>query len=101
MTGFLVAHANGNGAQAWRRETVRAFFEAIPWDGRLLRSATDQSDSSGQSPMAMTVQEFFSTVPWEGQPAIAAPISPIEIQPEEPPSSNDPSLTLDAFSDLF
>jgi hypothetical protein len=101
MTDFLIAHTNGNGAQAWRQETVRAFFEAIPWDGRLLGSVITQSNSSGQSPMTMTVQEFFALIPWEGQPAIAAPISPIEVQPEEPPSSSDPSLTLDAFSDLF
>lgn len=105
MTYAAPLHSNGSatGAQLWLRESVRSFFEAIPWEGRSAiappRSAP-AGQSAAESPLTMSVGLFFETFPWEGKPTIAVPVAPLEMQPEENLSDND-AFTLDAFSDLF
>lgn len=105
MTYTAPFHQNGSatGTQLWLRESVRSFFEAIPWEGRshvVSTRSTHAGQPATESPMTMSVGLFFETFPWEGKPTIAVPVAPLEMQPEASVSDND-AFTLDAFSDLF
>lgn len=87
-------------AQPWLKETVQAFFQAVPWDGRVVFAAPALGTTArSESTMTMTVSDFFENIAWDGQPTIGVPIAPLEAAPE--PTTSDLDLTLDGFSDLF
>ncbi|MGF1568489.1 MAG: hypothetical protein ACFCVD_10535 [Nodosilinea sp.] len=88
-------------AQPWRRETVQDFFQGVAWNGPSFHSPKGSGNGAGPatSTMTMAVGNFFETIPWEGQPAIGAPILPLEAPTQA--RSADADLTLDGFSDLF
>jgi hypothetical protein len=46
----------------------------------------------------MRVGDYFQSLPWEGEPDIAAPVPPLQLQPELLPEED---MTLDGFADLF
>lgn len=84
--------------------SVRDFFSAIPWTGQPLPKAWDEPTGDAiagvdTSPMSLSVKTFFSRFAWDGKPTVAAPLTPLEIQPDIP--SQEDSLTLDGFADLF
>jgi hypothetical protein len=85
----------------WNTQSVRSFFEQIPWTGIPLPSL-EPSQNAAASPktssMCLSVREFFGRFAWDGKSEIAAPIVPPETQTS---SSTESSLTLDGFADLF
>jgi len=89
----------------WSTTSVRDFFEQIPWTGVVMRapetgSGRAQGASSEPHSLSMTlnVSEYFNLFPWDGKPNIAAPVAPLDIQPDLP---EDDGITLDGFADLF
>jgi hypothetical protein len=48
--------------------------------------------------LTLTVGEYFNLLPWDGKPNIAAPMAPLDIQPDLPVEDD---ITLDGFADLF
>ncbi|NJO77130.1 MAG: hypothetical protein HC827_00465 [Cyanobacteria bacterium RM1_2_2] len=91
---------NGSSAhppQAWLRQTVQQFFNAINWDDhppeiQTLRLA---ARNESHSPLLLTVSQFFSTINWEGDAAV--PLKPPSVASAEA----DDALTLEEFTDLF
>lgn len=84
--------------------SVRDFFGAIPWTGQPLLKAWDEPTAetfadADAPPMGLSVKAFFSRFAWDGKPTVAAPLTPLEIQPDIPSPEDD--LTLDGFADLF
>lgn len=101
MNAFSLDAESASTSQPWRRESVRAFFEAVAWDGRAAVVTPAMGNAAqSQSPMTMTVVDFFQGFAWEGQPAIGAPIAPLSTAPATAANS-ELDLTLDGFSDLF
>jgi len=99
---------NQNGHKAaltnWRTLSVRDFFGQLPWTGESRQEPWTPPSMTGESAsptpdMRLSVNEFFNRFPWDGKPNIAAPMTPLEVQPDMPASDND--LTLDGFADLF
>lgn len=98
---------NGHTARnnAWHTVSVRDFFGQIPWTGAPVSMPTVNAGNSTAAPpetdglnFKLSVHEFFNRFPWDGKPNIAAPIAPMEVQPDLPPED---SITLDGFADLF
>mgnify|MGYP000562371564 CR=1 FL=1 len=101
------ATLNGHTAtrSSWQTLTVRNFFEQIPWTGVVpvapSASANPDEDlgiAATQLSMTQKVSDFFELFPWDGKPNIAAPVAPMEVQPELP---SEDSMTLDGFADMF
>ncbi|WP_017297021.1 hypothetical protein [Nodosilinea nodulosa] len=100
MSTFSHATNSSEAAQPWLKETVRAFFQAVPWDGRTVLTAPKLGAAArSESTMTMTVGDFFEHIAWDGQPTIGVPIAPLEAAPAT--ATSDLDLTLDGFSDLF
>jgi hypothetical protein len=98
---------NGHASRTanWHTISVRDFFGQIPWTGAPAPLPTMTPGSSNPGPAAvdflnlhLSVGDFFNRFPWDGKPNIAAPIAPVEVQPDLPPED---SITLDGFADLF
>ena len=105
MSSSLTA-TNGHAPQrdAWHTLSVREFFSTIAWTGEPVREPwTQPADGEVISvdglDMQLSVGEFFNRFPWDGKPSIAAPMAPLEAQPNLPLPEDD--LTLDGFADLF
>lgn len=91
--------------QSWSTISVRDFFEHMPWTGmpeNTLERTSDSSptDTTGASSLnlQLKVGEYFNLFPWDSQPDIAAPLAPIDIQPD---LSLENDITLEGFADLF
>lgn len=98
---------NGHAAHQsnWHTVSVRDFFGQIPWTGAPVPMPTVQPGTEMPPTveadvlnLQLSVSEFFNRFPWDGKPNIAAPIAPMEVQPDLPPED---SITLDGFADLF
>ena len=98
---------NGQTSQTtnWHTVSVRDFFGQIPWTGASVSVPTVMPGNSTTEPAEadflnfhLSVGDFFNRFPWDGKPNIAAPIAPVEVQPDLPPED---SITLDGFADLF
>jgi len=103
MNGHRQSHPNTAGN--WSTTSVRDFFEQIPWTGVVMRAPEAASDSSHGAlsepqslSLTLKVSEYFNLFPWDGKPNIAAPMAPLDIQPDVP---EDDGITLDGFADLF
>ena len=106
-TTLMNGHRNGHQAttNSWSTLSVRDFFEQMPWTGVSLNpprstangAATGTTEVSSLS-LTLTVGEYFNQLPWDGKPHIAAPVAPLDIQPDLPVEDD---ITLDGFADLF
>jgi hypothetical protein len=106
-TALMNGHRNGHQATAnsWSTLSVREFFEQMPWTGMPVNrpnpsaggSPTDATEVNSLS-LTLTVGEYFNLLPWDGKPNIAAPMAPLDIQPDLPVEDD---ITLDGFADLF
>jgi hypothetical protein len=99
MTQATFPKTNGSSAyppQAWLRQTVQQFFNAVNWNDhspeiQTLRLSAHHMPHS----LLLTVDQFFSTINWEGDAAV-----PLKL-PSASPVEVDDSLTLEEFTDLF
>lgn len=106
-TAVMNGHHQGQSTSArpWPTTSVRDFFEQIPWTGVVMRSPeTALEDALGASSvtsslsLTLSVGVYFNQFPWDGKPHIAAPVAPLDIQPDLP---EDDGITLDGIADLF
>jgi hypothetical protein len=101
MTQATLPQTNGSSIhppQAWLKQSVQQFFNAVNWENHSLEIQTlrlaAQSESQPCS-LLLTVNQFFSTINWEGDAATPPKPTP------SPATSADSIFTLDDFSDLF
>lgn len=90
---------------AWATVSVRDFFEQMPWSGvpvvspDLASGGSQASEATAnQLDLKLQVKQYFDLFPWDGKPNIAAPVAPIDVQPDLPAEDE---ITLDGFADLF
>lgn len=106
-TTLMNGHRHGQQASAstWSTVSVRDFFEQMPWTGVPVGQPESGSGSfsaevaeANSLNLKLQVKEYFDRFPWDGQPNIAAPVAPLDIQPDLPAEDE---ITLDGFADLF
>ena len=104
---LLNGHHQGQStaAKSWYTTSVRDFFEQIPWTGVVMRAPEPVSEDALGEPagshslsFTLSVGDYFNSFPRDGKPHIAAPVAPLDPQPDLP---QDDGITLDGFADLF
>jgi hypothetical protein len=104
MNHAILPQTNGATAyppEAWLKQTVRQFCNAINWDDQPpeiqhLRLSHAEGEAQSLS-LFLTVNQFFSSFNWAGDGTAPSP----QFRPEPASDPATDTLTLDDFSDLF